>query len=347
MAVTNPQATAPISDLGDPLADQLRLQRLCVYLLQHRGRLLGRRRGDLLEALIGVLVAAPDPLEVEDPEAAELVDQGRGRRADHAVHGRGDQRQLKPIGAERPGDVYVIGIAGPARRDDRDVVESVGAPNLFLARPISSGPRAGVVPGMRGRRKNPPRRGKGGYLPLQSQIASPTDVGKAGAAARPGGDLELAHLDLGADPLHAFGVDRARPKVMGESAQERPEGPALGRASVVVAGGDIAGEEGVPRAHRRTGSRASVRASKKLRAPGLDRRHAASGWVTIASHAPTRVAPEPGRQSPGPLLVPDQGLGLESFGVIAAVRRANRRAWLASASRRRSPPLPKVARILA
>ena len=122
---------ALLLDLGDPLADQLRLDRLGVDLLQQLGR--DRRRGlrDSLELLVGVLVAGPDPLQVEHAEAAEAVYLGGGRGADHAVHRRSDQGQLEAIRAERPSDVYVIGIAGPARRDDRDVVESVGAPPLL------------------------------------------------------------------------------------------------------------------------------------------------------------------------------------------------------------------------
>ena len=118
-------------DLGDPLADQLRLDRLGVDLLQQPGGEMGGRRGDPLQLLVGVLVARPDALQVEHAEAAELVGQRRGLGTDDAVHRRSDQRQLEAIRAERPGDVYVIGIAGPARRDDRDVVESVGAPALL------------------------------------------------------------------------------------------------------------------------------------------------------------------------------------------------------------------------
>ena len=100
-------------DLLDPLGDQLGLDRLRVDLLHDpRGDLL-RGRGDLVELLVGVLVAGPDALEVEDAEAAEVADQAGGPGADDAVHRRGEQRELEAVGTEGPGDVDVVGVAGP------------------------------------------------------------------------------------------------------------------------------------------------------------------------------------------------------------------------------------------
>jgi hypothetical protein len=66
------------------------------------------RRGDRLKALFGVLEAAPDALQVEDAEAAELARQGSGLGRDHTVHGGGEQGQVKAVRTERPGDVDVV-----------------------------------------------------------------------------------------------------------------------------------------------------------------------------------------------------------------------------------------------
>ena len=51
--------------------------------------------GDLLEQRLGILVAGPQALEVEDADAAEAADLDGGGRADDAVHGRGHQRQVE------------------------------------------------------------------------------------------------------------------------------------------------------------------------------------------------------------------------------------------------------------
>jgi hypothetical protein len=119
-------------DLLDPAGDQLGLERLRVDLLHHPGGNLLRSRCDLVELRVRVLVARPDPLQVEDPEAAELADQPGGLRADHAVHRGGEQRELEPVGAEVPGDVDVVGVASAPRGDDRDVIEAV-CPAALLA----------------------------------------------------------------------------------------------------------------------------------------------------------------------------------------------------------------------
>ena len=100
-------------DLLHPLGDQLGLDRLGVDLLHDpRGDLLGGR-GDLVELLVGVLVAGPDALQVEDAEPTELADQARGPGADHTVHRRREERQLEAIRTQVPGDVDVIGVASP------------------------------------------------------------------------------------------------------------------------------------------------------------------------------------------------------------------------------------------
>ena len=99
-------------DFPDPLRDQLRLDRLAVDLLHlARGQLLGQA-GDPLELLVGVLVAGEDALEVQHRQAAQAADDGGRLGRDDAVHRRGQHRQLELVGAELPGDVDVIGVAG-------------------------------------------------------------------------------------------------------------------------------------------------------------------------------------------------------------------------------------------
>ena len=120
-------------DLLDPLRDQLRLDRLAVDVLHLAGGDVLRERRDPLELRVGVLVAAEDALEVEDREAAELADQAGRLGRDDAVERRRQQRQLEPVGTERPRDVDVVGVPRAPRRDDRDVVESVGPAGLLSA----------------------------------------------------------------------------------------------------------------------------------------------------------------------------------------------------------------------
>src|SRR6185436_1421613 len=119
---------AGVADLGDAAADELVLQRLRVDLLHAARRLLGLERRDLLEVRLRVLVARPEAFEVETREAAEPPDLDRGARRDHAVHRRRDERQREVVRVDLPGDVDVLGVPGPAARDDRDVVEPVGPP---------------------------------------------------------------------------------------------------------------------------------------------------------------------------------------------------------------------------
>jgi hypothetical protein len=105
-----------------------------VDLLHPQRRLLRRELGDLLEEGLGVLVAGPQPFEVEDGEPAEAADLDGGRRRDDAVHRRGQQRQPEVEGVELPGDVDVLGVSRPPAGDDGDVVEPVG-PSPGLADP--------------------------------------------------------------------------------------------------------------------------------------------------------------------------------------------------------------------
>ena len=81
---------------------------------------------------VGVLVAGPQPLEVEHTGAAETAELDRRRGAHDPVHRRAEERQLEAERVELPGDVDVLGVARPPARDDRDVVEAVGLPTRLV-----------------------------------------------------------------------------------------------------------------------------------------------------------------------------------------------------------------------
>ena len=72
-------------------------------------------------------------LEIEDAEASKLVGECCGLGTDHAVHRGGEQRQLKSVGTEGPGDIDVVRVPRAARRNDRYVVESICASPFLTA----------------------------------------------------------------------------------------------------------------------------------------------------------------------------------------------------------------------
>ncbi len=115
-------------DLADPPDDELLLDRLAVELLHPAGGLLVGERGDLLEDRLGVLVSGPQPLQVQDGEAAEPPDLDRRGRGHHGVHRRGHHRQAEPERVDLPGDVHVVGVPGAPGGDDRHLVEPVRPP---------------------------------------------------------------------------------------------------------------------------------------------------------------------------------------------------------------------------
>ena len=122
-----------VLDLADALDDQLLADGLLVDLLHLARGLFAVEAGDPLQLRLGVLVARPDALEVEHAEAAEAADDPGRLGRHHAVHRRGQQRQLEPVGPERPRHVDVVRIPRPPRGNDRDVVESVGAARLLAS----------------------------------------------------------------------------------------------------------------------------------------------------------------------------------------------------------------------
>ena len=118
--------------LADALRHELRLDRLAVHLLHARRRLLVVKFADLVEEVAGVLVAGPQPLEIQDAQTTELAQFDRRGRADHAIHGRAEERQVEAVRIDLPGDVDVLGIAGAPARHDGDVVEPVGLPSRLV-----------------------------------------------------------------------------------------------------------------------------------------------------------------------------------------------------------------------
>src|SRR4051812_7770606 len=114
--------------LLDAAEDELLLYGLHVDLLHHARGLLLRQARYLLEDRRGVLVARLDPLEVEDGETTQGTDDARRSGVNGGVE-RGRQAwQVQLQVSKRPGDVYVLRVAGPAARDDSYLVEAVRSP---------------------------------------------------------------------------------------------------------------------------------------------------------------------------------------------------------------------------
>ena len=120
-------------DLLDALVDQLFLDGLAVDRLDDLRRLFLAGGDDPVEHVVGVGVAREDALEVQDGEPAEAPHLDGQPRADHAVHGGGDDGQLVAVAAELPGDVDLVGVDRQGSRDERDVIEAVRHPGLAPA----------------------------------------------------------------------------------------------------------------------------------------------------------------------------------------------------------------------
>jgi hypothetical protein len=116
---------ATVADLLDPGGDEVGLDLLGVDLLHPPGGLVDRERGDLGQQRLGVLVAGPEPLEVEDAEAAEPAQRHSRRRRHDRIHGRGGHRQLEAVGVDLPRDADLLRVACAPARHDGDVVEGV------------------------------------------------------------------------------------------------------------------------------------------------------------------------------------------------------------------------------
>ena len=81
---------------------------------------------------LGMITAADAVLALSNSgETAELADDAGRLRRDDAVERRGQQRQLEPVGTQRPRDVHVVGVPRPPGRDDRDLIEAIGPTSLL------------------------------------------------------------------------------------------------------------------------------------------------------------------------------------------------------------------------
>ncbi len=116
------------ADLLEPLGDELGDDRLGVDLLHAPGDVAPVELRDLLEERLGVLVAGPQTLEVEDADAAELAQADRGGRAHHRVHRCGEHRGVDVVRVDLPADRDVLRVACAPGGHDGDVVEGVGPP---------------------------------------------------------------------------------------------------------------------------------------------------------------------------------------------------------------------------
>ena len=115
------------TDLGEPLGDELGPDRGAVDLLQDAGGPGRIRPADALERLGGVLVAGPQPLQVQHADPAQTSHQDGGLGAHHRVHGGGHDRQVHVVGVDLPAHAHLGGVPGATRRHQGDVVEGVGA----------------------------------------------------------------------------------------------------------------------------------------------------------------------------------------------------------------------------
>src|SRR5204863_2969825 len=104
---------------------------------------------------------------VQDGEAAEAPDLDRAGGRHGRVHRRGEHRELEPIGVDLPGDVHVVGVARPPRRNDRDLIEAVRPPSRLprtdLELHATPPPRLPIAASSPPRRKREtPTRGRAG-----------------------------------------------------------------------------------------------------------------------------------------------------------------------------------------
>src|SRR5262249_43096986 len=86
--------------------------------------------GEGVENHVGIGVAGEDALEVQHREAAHPPHLDGEGGTDHAVHGRGDDRDREAVAAQLPGDVHLAGVDRQGSGDQRDVVEAVRRPGL-------------------------------------------------------------------------------------------------------------------------------------------------------------------------------------------------------------------------
>ena len=103
-------------DLGDPLGREVGVDGALVELVEP-GQGLGLVEGGQVgQLLVGVGVAGPDALQVEHGQASELTEGGGHGRAGHRIHGRGQHRELEPVGVDLAREVDQVVIPGATTR---------------------------------------------------------------------------------------------------------------------------------------------------------------------------------------------------------------------------------------
>ena len=117
-----------VAHLLQPRGDQLGLDRLGVDLLQPPGRV-AALAGAATSSSSGVgssyRVQRPSRLSTPSPPSLPNAIAVSGDITESI--GAASTGQLEPVGVDLPGDADLLGVAGTPRRDDRDVVEGVGA----------------------------------------------------------------------------------------------------------------------------------------------------------------------------------------------------------------------------
>src|SRR5699024_4942455 len=97
-----------VAQLLEPVADQLGPDRLLVDGAHHVHDVLVRGLGDARELGGGVLVAGPQPFEVEHAEPAEPAERDRRLGRHQRVHRGGEDRDVEVVGVHLPGGGDVL-----------------------------------------------------------------------------------------------------------------------------------------------------------------------------------------------------------------------------------------------
>ncbi len=125
---------AGLLDFLDAARHDVFLDGLRVNLLEEGGDLVPAGGGDFIEHLVRVLVAGLDAVQVEDGETAELAHADGHAHVHDAVHGGSDDGDLEG----EPGDLEIhaglVRIDGNVAGNDGDIIEAVGAFELFEGR---------------------------------------------------------------------------------------------------------------------------------------------------------------------------------------------------------------------
>ena len=111
MCVPDPRTAA--------ISDQVILGRLAVEVLDEAGGLLRAGRGDLRHDFPRLFVAGVDAVEVEHAEAAELAHRDRELRVHHAVHRRGEERDVQEDFADLYSQTVTYGLFAARTRANK------------------------------------------------------------------------------------------------------------------------------------------------------------------------------------------------------------------------------------